>query len=244
MADLLLNKVAVVTGAGSGIGAAIAKQFLHEGAKVILVGRNRETLENVASTAPARSHVQLCDVTHRNERSDLVTTTVRKFGRVDLLVPCAGTMIISNADFDTESLESQLLINCNATYQSVTVFRDQINRHASVIFFTAGGIPPTTTLLSAWLASKFALKSLAISLTQSWKAKSIRVNCLAPRPTQTPCWQQLDLSKEQTRILYEQLFSKSMEKQFINPDLVAQAAVYLASDNSLGIRGQEIIIDN
>jgi len=243
MADLLLNKVAVVTGAGSGIGRAIARQFLQEGAKVVLAGRNRKALEQVAATAPARSHVQICDITRMTDRTELVTTTARKFGKVDLIVPCAGLMQLSSDAVDAERMHLLFRINCEATCQTVTDFDEQINRQASIIFITADGIPQTATMLSDWLASKAGLKSLALSLAARWKHKSIRVNCLAPKPTQTDCWQQLGMSKTVLKQLHQQIFSDSKENIFLQPETVARVAAYLGSDNARGIHTQEIIVD-
>src|SRR5579863_4090844 len=96
MAQRLLNKVAVVTGASGMIGRAIVARFLGEGAKVVVFARNRGRLEELASLAPARTLVVDGDVRRASDLDTLVQTTVRRFGSVDVIVPAAQSLRIAS----------------------------------------------------------------------------------------------------------------------------------------------------
>ena len=97
MPQRLLNKIAVISGATGALGPAIVQRFLAEGAKIVAFGRNRAALDELAAIAPARVLVVEGDVTNAAELEGLVTTTVRRFGGVDVLVPAAGAVALRHS---------------------------------------------------------------------------------------------------------------------------------------------------
>src|SRR3954470_18250429 len=99
----LAGKVAIITGAGSGIGRACAIAFAREGARVVLVGRRQEPLNNVAATIGANALAISADISKKNDIERIVAETVRRFGRLDVLVNNAAALVAGTAETHTEA---------------------------------------------------------------------------------------------------------------------------------------------
>ena len=134
MPQTLLNKVAVITGGGSGIGRATAELFLNEGAKVVLFARNAAPLDEVAALAPARVLTVTGDVTVGEDLARLATATARRFGQIDLLVPAAGIARLAPLVHANESqIDVQLQVNFLGALNTVRTFVPHLNsRHTDV----------------------------------------------------------------------------------------------------------------
>ena len=227
MAERLLNKIAVVTGASGAFGRAIVQRFLAEGAKVVVFARNRGRLEELAGMAPARIVVVAGDVTSGGNLEELVDTTVRRFGGVDVLVPAAG--VVRRASLEqstTESLAELFAVNCDAAIQTLRAFRRHLNSGASIVFLSAGPGLAAFPDLGGFAASKAALATFAKSVSAELLSRRIRVNCVAPGAA---AWGPPDRSK-------------SAEVLPWGSD-VAEAVLFLASDGASHIVGQEIVVD-
>ena len=234
MAERLLNKVAVITGASGGIGRAIAEQFLSEGAKVVLFGRTYETLEQIAQTAPARALSVAGDVTIAADLAQLVDATRKRFGDVDLLLPCAGVAkSLALESCTKQAVDEQLDVNVTGALQAVRTCLPLLKEGAAVLFLAA--CLPQTDLpgLAIHNAGKAALTSLAQSLAVELAPKGIRVNSIAPGPIDTPLWKSADLPNDVLR---------NLEKRLVPPEDVAETAVFLASDATRNISGQEFVV--
>ena len=244
MAERLLNKVAVVTGAGSGIGRAIAEQFLNEGAKVAVFARTRSHLEEIEALAPARVLVVDGDVTNSEDLNQLVAATTRRFGNVDVLVPNAGiARVVPFAECTPEAVQKQFDVNFSGALQTVRAFLPHLNRNSSVLFITTFLTQVGFPGLSIYNASKAALKSLAQTLALELADQKIRVNCIAPGPIATPLWGKVGLPEDVLQQTAELINQKLIPGKFGKPQDIAEAAVFLASDASQNIFGQEIVID-
>ncbi len=244
MAERLLNKVAVVTGAGSGIGKSIAEQFLNEGAKVVVFGRDRERLQAVAETAPARVLVVDGDVTQAADLRQLVAATTRRFGKIDVLIPNAGiARVVPFAECNAETVAEQFDVNFMGALQTVRAFLPNLNANSSVIFMTAFVARTAVPGLSVFNASKAALKALALSLATELAPNRVRVNCIAPGPTETSLWNNAELAPETLKQLADDFKNRLIPQSFGQPNDIAETAVFLASDASRNIHGQEIVVD-
>jgi NAD(P)-dependent dehydrogenase (short-subunit alcohol dehydrogenase family) len=227
MAQRLLNKVAVVTGASGAWGPAIVQKFLGEGAKVVVFGRNRGPLDELAAITPARVLVVEGDVTQADDLEDLVDTTVRRFGTVDVLVPAAAIWRQAALEKCTPEFVSEIFaVNLQGALQTVRVFERHVNSGASIVFVTTSAGPTSIAGLGPFGASKAALTSLARTLAVELSPRGIRVNCIAPA-IQLP---------ERAESRPAKLTSKRAEQ-------VAEAALFLASDGAAGISGQELVVD-
>lgn len=235
MPQRLLNKVAVVTGAGSGIGRAIAERFIAEGAKVVVCGRRREPLEDVAHRAAVRVLAVEADVTRPADLQQLAAATVRRFGRVDVLVACAGAArAMPFAESTPEAVQEQFAINFLGAHQTVRQFLPYLNRGSSVIFITGALLRPHVPGLSAYSASKAALGALARALAVELAPLEVRVNCIAPGPVSTPFWDKL---------VSAGLSEASVPGASVRSDDIAEVAVFLASEGSRGVCGEELVVD-
>lgn len=233
MGDRLFNKVAVVTGASGRIGRAIVQRFVGEGAKVVIFARNRERLDQVAQTAPARIVVVEGDVTNDSDLEHLAQTTVRRFGGVDILVPAASLSRQATLEDCTRETTAQIVaVNFEGALQTARIFLRHVNSRASIVFLS-GSLPDLTSAGFAIVgASRAAISSLAKSLAIELQPRGIRVNCVAPRWTFTA---------ETMTSGSAQLPTKSdPATRLINN--VAEVVVFFASDAST-IAGQEIGVD-
>jgi NAD(P)-dependent dehydrogenase (short-subunit alcohol dehydrogenase family) len=229
MPQRLLNKIAVISGATGALGPAIVARFLAEGAKVVAFGRNRARLDELAAIAPARVLVVEGDVTKPVDIENLVTTSVRRFGGVDVLVPAAGISgTASLEDCTPEFVSAMFAVNFQGALEMVRLFQRHLNPGASIVFLTNATKAAPLEGLGPFAASKAALASLAKSLAAELAPRSIRVNCLAP--TMSPERARGEASAE----------VRHLQRRAQH---VAETVVFLSSDESAGICGQELIVD-
>jgi NAD(P)-dependent dehydrogenase (short-subunit alcohol dehydrogenase family) len=244
MAQRLLNKVAVVTGASGVLGRAIVQRFLAEGAKVVVFARNRGRLEELAELAPARVLVVDGDVTQTGDLNGLVQTTVRRFGGVDVLVPAAEIFQPASLQESTPELVSGIFaVNLHAALQTVRALDRHFNPGASIVFLTTSPGQRSHAGLGAFGASKAALVSVARTLAVELSPRGIRVNCVAPAlrwPERAETAAGASSSREAPADLSVVRPTKMTSRL---SDHVAETALFLASDGAAGIAGQEIAVD-
>ena len=228
MPQRLLNKIAVVTGATGELGPVFVQRFLAEGAKVVVFGRNRPRLDELAALAPARVLVVEGEVTRAADIESLATTTVRRFGGVDVLVPAAGLRGAAPlAECTPEFVGEMFAVNFQGALEVVRLFQRQLNSGASIVFLTYGQTSARREGLGPFAASKAALASLAQSLAAELAPRGIRVNCLAPAMMD-------EFAKEDASA--EARCKRRTQR-------VAETLLFLASDESAGISGQEIVVE-
>ncbi|WP_299469943.1 SDR family oxidoreductase [uncultured Gimesia sp.] len=244
MADRLFNKIAVITGASSGIGRSIAEFYLNEGAKVVVFSRRSEPLEELEARFPARTLVVDGDVTNAADLRRLVDATERRFGRVDILVPNAGmARVIPIEESSREAIAETFDVNFHGALQTVRAFLPHLNDGSAIIFITTFLTQVGFPGLAAYSASKAALKSLAQTLAAELGPRGIRVNSIAPGPIATPLWDSVGLNADQLKNVAENITSRLIPQSFGKPEDIAEVAVFLASDAARNIYGQEIVVD-
>lgn len=242
MSQRLLNKVAVVTGASRGIGRAIVTRFLQEGAKVAVFARTRSLLDELAETAPARVLPVEGDVTSLSDLSRLQAATTRRFGNVDVVVSNAGVALkVPFAECTAESVQQQFDVNFMGAIHTVRAFLPTFAPGGSILFVTGNVERPGIEGLGLYNASKAAVRALAFSMSSELAPRDIRVNCICPGPLRTGFWEAAGItSARMKQALYKRPKPTDDDGR---PEDVAETAVFLCTDASRHIRGQELIVD-
>ncbi|MCK0505842.1 SDR family NAD(P)-dependent oxidoreductase [Aromatoleum anaerobium] len=244
MKGRLEDKVAVVTGASSGIGRAIVERYVAEGAKVAAFGRNTEALDALKTAHAGKVVTVNGDATCAEDLQRLVAETLKAFGGVDIVVPNAGiARVVSFEDSTREAFETQFSVNLFAAAETVRLFLPHIRRGGSVQFITTFLTQVGFPGLAIYSASKAALKSFAQTLAAELAPKGIRVNSIAPGPIATPLWGTVGLPPDVLGAVAGQINSRLMTGEFGKPEDIAETSVFLASDGAKNIYGQDIVVD-
>jgi NAD(P)-dependent dehydrogenase (short-subunit alcohol dehydrogenase family) len=244
MTGLLEGKVALVTGGNSGIGLATARAFHANGAKVVISGRNRNTLEEVAHQMGDNVLAVQADVTQLNEIDQLMTRAHETFGKLDILFVNAG--IFKGApleEVDERAFDEMLRANFKGAYFTVQKALPFLNQPASVIFNGSVNALTGITDSSLYTANKGAVHALARALAAELIGRGIRVNAIAIGPTATHLLSRSGSSQEILQAQDVARISRSPVKRLGHPEEVAQVALFLASDASSFVVGSEIAAD-
>ncbi|PWC49604.1 SDR family NAD(P)-dependent oxidoreductase [Azospirillum sp. TSA6c] len=238
------NRVAVVTGASSGIGRSIAERFLDEGAKVAVFARNAEALQEIVAKAPDRVLAVVGDVTVRADLERLVRETTGRFGGVDIVVPNAGVAkVVPFADSDEDAIQDQFSVNVVGALQTVRLFLPSIRRNGSIVFITTFLVQVGFPGLAVYSASKAAISSATKTLAAELAPQGIRVNAVAPGPIATAIWSKVGLPEAALSQVAANVTARLFPGAFGAPQSIADAALFLASDEAKNIYGQELVVD-
>lgn len=240
----LENKVAVITGANSGIGLATAKLYLKEGAKVVLSGRRQEALDEVSKELTGDFTTILADVSKPEDNKRLIEQSVAKYGKIDILFLNAGvafptpTMDVTESHYDTT-----FNINVKGPILATKEAIPHINEGGSILFTNSIVHQKGFEGMSVYSASKGALRAYARVLTSEVKDRGIRVNSIAPGPIATPIYEKMDLPQETVEEMGKGFASQVPLGRFGTSEEIANAALFLASDDASYINGIELEVD-
>lgn len=243
MARALEGKTALVTGAGTGIGRAIAHAFAAQGASVMLAGRRREPLETVrqeVEAAGGMAHVHVADVSVQPEAAQLVGAAAKTLGRLDVLVNNAGRtydQLILRMKWD--ELEKTLATNLQSMFYTCAAAGKVMigQRSGSIINVTSVVALTGNAGQSAYVAAKAGVIGLTKSLAHEFGSRNVRVNALAPGFIET------EMTAALPDELKQQYLARVPLRRFGAPDEVARVAVFLASDASGYVTGQTLTVD-
>ncbi|HJX90916.1 MAG TPA: SDR family oxidoreductase [Pyrinomonadaceae bacterium] len=242
--DKLDGKVAVVTGGNSGIGLATAKEFSEQGAKVVISGRDQQTL-NSAKREIGNGVLAVKSDTSNLEDIDALFGAVKKeFGKIDVLFVNAGVgKFLPIESVDEEFFDQIMDINFKGAYFTIQKALPLLNDNASIILNTSInahiGMPNT----SVYAASKAALITLARTLSAELIGRGIRVNAVSPGPVTTPIFDKLGLAPQDLQKLAQSVQVKVPMKRFGLPEEIAKTVLFLASSDSSFLLGTEIVAD-
>ena len=236
----LKNKVAVITGANSGIGLATAKLFIENGAKVVLSGRRQEALDEATKDLQGDFITVLADVTKPQDNINLIKKSIEKYGAIDVLYLNAGVSIATPTNEVTEA-HIDMLFNTNVKGPILTVKEalPHINDGGSILFTNSVVHHRGFDGLSTYSASKGALRAYSRVLASEVRSRGIRVNSIAPGPIDTSIWGKMGMSNDDI----DGIASQIPLGRFGNAEEIAHTALFLASDDATFINGVELKVD-
>lgn len=240
----LEGKVAVVTGGNSGIGLATAKRFQEEGAKVVISGRSKKTLDEAVRTIGNGVLSIQADVASLSDLDKLYQDVASKFGKIDVLFVNAGIAKFAPlAETSESTYDEQFDINIKGAFFTIQKAIPLLNDGASIILNTSVAGSTGNANTSAYSATKAALRSLARTAAAELVERGIRVNAVAPGPIETPIFGRTGLPQEAVDQFANQILETVPMKRFGQPEEVAAAVAFLASDDASYITGVEINVD-
>ena len=243
--ELLKGKVAVVTGGTRGIGLAVVKSYLNNGAKVVLFGSKKESVQKALAELKAENKKYEVEgmypnLTNYAEVEKAISDIAKKYGKIDILVNNAGISAMASIyNYNPEEFDNLIKLNVNAVFYGIRAV-------APIMKANGGGvIINTSSMVSlygqpagcAYPASKFAVNGLTKSVARELAADGIRVNAVAPGVTDTDMVANLP---EQVR---EGIKKTIPLGRIGTPEDVANAFLYLASENASYVSGEILSVD-
>jgi NAD(P)-dependent dehydrogenase (short-subunit alcohol dehydrogenase family) len=239
----------LITGGGTGIGAATARRFAAEGAKIVLLGPEQEPLEDVAAELGGACVVG--DAADRDRAREAVATAVERFGGLDVLVTCAGGEGYGALlDLDDETWERHIRINLTTCVvpasESLPVMIDRGGGSVVVVSSVAG--LSAASNLATYTTAKTGLLGLVRSLAVDYGPHGVRVNAVCPGWTRTRMVEpimarfaeQLGTSEEDA---YERVNVGVPLRRMADPSEIASVCLFLASDDASFVTGTQLVAD-
>ncbi len=247
----LPDKVAIITGAGSGLGRAAAILFAREGAKVV-VAANREkdgeqTVKLIKEAGGDAIMVQV-DVTKASDLEKAVKAAVARYGKLDIMLNNAGTPGPGKliADITEEEWNRVISVNLTGVFLGTKyAIPEMLKAGGGVIINTSSvaGVSPRR-YMGAYAAAKAAVIQLTKTTALEYARKNIRVNCILPGPIDTPFFTKVaGGDPEKIAIFKEMVRNEVPLGRFAQPEEIAQAALFLASDEASYITGAAFAAD-
>ena len=240
----LNNKVAVITGGNSGIGLATAQAFIQEGATVVIIGRNQQALDEAVQTLGEKAAALQADVANVADLDRVFSVIASQYGKIDVLFLNAGVAPFAPLEATDEALFDHIInVNVKGVFFAIQKAAPLLTQGASVVInasvASVVGIPNT----SVYSASKAAVRSLARTLSAELVGRGIRVNTVSPGPIQTPLFGKTGLPQEAAEGLGAALIDSVPMKRLGQPEEIAKAVLFLASDDSSYVLGADFAID-
>lgn len=239
----LADKVAVITGAGRGIGRAMAELFARQGAAVVVVDIAAETAKDTLTAINGRNDcmAMVCDISNSEQVTSLFADVEQRYGRIDILVNVAGIAGQGKTleQIDDSVWQRMMDINLSGSFYCTRAATLSMLEHGvpgSIISISSTGALSGESAVH-YDTAKGALLSMTRSLAREMGSRGIRVNAICPGPTHTELLS--GLTPEQLQSLTRRIPLKRMAE----PDDIAGAALFLASDESSFVTGQTLLVN-
>ncbi len=245
----LENRIAVVTGAASGIGAQAAVRLAGEGAKLFLMDVNRAGLEETrARIAAAGGEAEscACDVSDESAVDAAVQRALARFGRIDVLVNVAGVQVTKLlVDTTKAEYDKMMDINLGGTFLLMRKILPLMKAQGSGAIVNCASELAFVGYheLAVYTATKGAMVSLTRSAALEAIPYGVRVNCVCPGATDTPIFWEGETDPEKKRAMLAQVKVEKPIGRLITTDEVANGIIFLASDEASGVVGTCLVID-
>ncbi|MCX7340984.1 MAG: SDR family oxidoreductase [Hyphomicrobiales bacterium] len=245
----LANKIAIITGAGSGIGHEAAKLFAREGAHVVVADRNAEAAQAVAAEITAHggaAEAAIVDVSQEMALKAVIDGVAARHGRLDILVNNAGFgfagTVVTTSEADWDAL---MAVNVKGVFFGCKHAIPVMTRQGGgVIINTASAVAVVgITDRAAYVASKGAVAALTRAMAMDHVADRIRINCVAPGTIETPYFAEIFARSNDAPALRAGLEARQAMNRLGQPVEIAKAMLYLASDDSSFCTGTTLFAD-
>ncbi|MGW3634347.1 SDR family oxidoreductase [Streptomyces sp. NPDC005122] len=244
MTEVLAGKVAVVTGANSGIGLATARRFAAEGAHVIITGRRQVALDAAVAEIGDNVTAVRGDIASPADLDRLFAIVAEQGRRIDVLFANAGSGEFAALEDVTEQhFDDTFNVNVRGTLFTVQKALPLLNDGASVILTGSTAATTGGEAFGVYAASKAAVRSFSRTWANELRGRGIRVNTLVPGPIKTPAITGLAPNEEEAKSLRAFLAQQVPLGRMGDPAEAAAAALFLASDQSSFVTGTELYVD-
>ena len=242
----LEGKTAVITGGNSGIGFATAQEFIAQGAKVIITGRNQKSVNEAVAQLGSNAAGVIADsgdIEQVKQLGDKVKAIAEK---IDIIFINAGIGKFDSADQFSETLFDEIMtVNFKGAYFSLQQLLPLVNDGGSIVLNTSINAHIGMAGASVYAASKAALLSLAKNLSVELLPRRIRINSVSPGPVGTPLHSadKLGISNEQLEDMGSGIIKQIPIGRFGQAEEIAKVVTFFASDDSTFVIGAELIAD-
>jgi 3(or 17)beta-hydroxysteroid dehydrogenase len=242
------DKIALITGAASGIGLAAANLLLDEGAKVVLTDRDTALANSAVAALAQHASFRALDVTRENEWMTVTDAVVADFGRLDVLVNCAGVALLKDIEATTlEEWRALMAVNLDGTFlgckHAVRVMKDRGGGSIVNMSSVAGLVGAGN--LAAYSASKGGVRLLtkSVALHCARKGYKIRCNSVHPSFVETPMLRSMLAMARDPQRMEANYTSAAPLGRLAQPIEVARSILFLASEDSAFTTGAELVVD-
>ncbi len=238
------GKVALITGANSGIGLATAKLFVQEGARVAITGRRQDALDEAVKEIGGDVKAILADAADIPKTKDVVEQTVAAFGKIDILFVNAGVAYFApHTEITEDFFDSQFNINVKGPFFLIKEAIPHLNEGAVIIGNTSIVGQKGFDGTSVYSATKAAFRSLSRVLASELRERKIRVVSVAPGPIETPIYGKLGMPQEAVEEMGAGFAQQVPLGRFGSSDELARSVLFLASDDASFVNGVELEVD-
>ncbi len=242
--DRLKGKRALITGGTSGIGLETARRFVEEGARVAITGKNPATLEEARKELGSGVLILASDSSEVAAQKKVAETIRATFGGLDVLFVNAGIAALGPVEqWDEAGFDRQFAINVKGPFFLIQALLPVFANPASIVLNASVNAHIGMANTSVYGASKAALLSLTRTLSGELISRGIRVNAISPGPISTPLYSKLGLSDADLKATAASIQNQVPVGRFGSPSEIANAIVFLASDESAFTVGGELLID-
>ena len=251
------NRIAIVTGAASGIGLAIARRYVAEGATVAIADLKEDaakaTAADLTRLGPGKAIGLAMDVTSEAQVNDGVAEVVRQFGQVDILVSNAGIQIVHRIEeFPYEEWKKLIAIHLDGAFLTAKACLPHMykQKSGSVIFMGSVHSKEASPLKSAYVAAKHGILGLARTLAKEGGPYNVRSNVICPGFVRTPLVekqipeQARDLKISEEEVVKRVMLGNTVDQLFTTVEDVAEVALMLASFDTAALTGQSIVVSH
>lgn len=240
----LTGKTALITGGTTGIGLATAKLFLQEGARVAITGQDAQRVASAARELGEGILAVRADVASRADMAGVAARLKADFGKLDVVFANAGVAHpMPFSDVDDANIDNQIDVNVKGVIYTVQSVLALLNNPASIVLTSTTMIEKGVAGMSVYAATKAAVRSLARTLSAELAPRGVRVNVISPGLIDTPIYGKLGLPAEAVQQWAAQLMAKVPAARFGQADEVARAVLFMASDDSTYMLGENLLFD-